>query len=232
MPDYAMTPDELFRKVGLPDCPLIVDVCTPEDFAKAPVLVPSAQRFSFHEIDKLAPQCEGQGFVFICQKGLKLSQGSAAILRETGAQARFMEGGIDRWLDEGKPTIAANDLADGQPDARSRWLVGKVDPISIVTAWFIRRFFDRRALFLDVELSQTDAVADRFAARLALSGPEAIAAELAFEDTAALAACREGVDLVKRLWTGLVTISGSAQALRGRSFAIIDTLHAAQRANI
>ncbi|WP_339714910.1 hypothetical protein, partial [uncultured Sneathiella sp.] len=89
-----ITVSQLSRLVGLPDAPVLVDVCIDEDFADDPRLLPTAFRHPYQDIAALAPKLAGQRVVVICQKGRKLSQGAAAVLRNCGIAAESLEGGV------------------------------------------------------------------------------------------------------------------------------------------
>src|SRR5918994_1161327 len=73
----TMSADKLAHLIGRPDAPALIDVCTDEDLACDPRLVPSALRRPFRDVDGWAAEFAGTGrpAVVICQKGLKLSQG-------------------------------------------------------------------------------------------------------------------------------------------------------------
>ncbi len=101
---------QLSRLIGLPDAPAIIDICLDEDFAEDQRLIPSSFRYPFDTVGDLAASLEGRRVVLICQKGLKLSQGSAAILRDHGIVAEFLGGGIFAWRDAGLPMVPADKI--------------------------------------------------------------------------------------------------------------------------
>lgn len=43
--------------------------------------------------------------VLYCAKGHEISQGLCAALRVMGVDARYLAGGMQGWLDEGRPTV-------------------------------------------------------------------------------------------------------------------------------
>ena len=45
----TISPDKLARLIGRPDTPALIDVCTDEDFAANPRLVPGAVRRPWNE---------------------------------------------------------------------------------------------------------------------------------------------------------------------------------------
>ena len=157
---------ELRGLIGAPDAPVIVDVCIDEDFDADPRLIPTAFRWPHDRIADLAPSLGGRGAVVVCQKGLKLSQGAAALLRSAGAPAVALEGGVFAWRDAGAPYIPAAAMPARHGDGATRWVAPSGPDLATVAAlWLIRRFVDRDARFLFVAPDQIAAVADRFAAR-------------------------------------------------------------------
>ena len=95
MPSPNMiSPQQLSRLIGTPDCPVLIDICIDEDFAEDPRLIPTAFRHPFDRIGDLALTLSGRKTVVICQKGKKLSQGAAAIQQLPPAAARV---GQARW---------------------------------------------------------------------------------------------------------------------------------------
>ncbi|WP_339630294.1 sulfurtransferase/chromate resistance protein [uncultured Sneathiella sp.] len=158
-----ITVSQLSRLVGLPDAPVLVDVCIDEDFADDPRLLPTAFRHPYQDIAALAPKLAGQRVVVICQKGRKLSQGAAAVLRNCGIAAESLEGGVFGWRDAELPMVPASALPVHDPEGRTVWVTRhrpKIDRISC--PWLIRRFVDRNAQFLFVEPSEVQTVAEKF----------------------------------------------------------------------
>lgn len=159
----SISVSNLAKLMGTPGAPAIVDVCIDEDFAADPRFVPSAFRHRFDRMDELVPRLSGQKVVIVCQKGLKLSQGAAAILRNHGIPAENLEGGIRAWRDAGQPLVPAGKIPQRGPDGASVWVTRhrpKIDRIAC--PWLIRRFIDPMARFLYVAPSEVEAVAERF----------------------------------------------------------------------
>jgi rhodanese-related sulfurtransferase len=156
---------QLSRLIGLPDAPAIVDVCTSEDFALDPRIIPGARRLDFKSVAQWAPTYAGRRVVVVCQKGLKLSQGVAALLRHEGVIAESLEGGMFGWRDAGLMMVPAAKIPARDASGRTLWVTRarpKVDRIAC--PWLIRRFVDPSAVFLYVSPSEVAAVADRFQA--------------------------------------------------------------------
>jgi rhodanese-related sulfurtransferase len=160
-----ITVAQLSRLIGLPECPVVVDVCTDEDFIADPNLIPTAIRHPFADIAALAPALAGRRVIVACQKGLKLSQGAAALLRCHHIDAESLAGGMVAWREAGAPVIAAKALPRRDRQSGSIWVTRhrpKIDRIAC--PWLIRRFVDRDAQFLYVEPGQVINVADKFGA--------------------------------------------------------------------
>ncbi len=84
----------LLRRIGLPDQPVLVDVCLDDDFNEDPRLIPTARRWPFARIEKLLPELQCKSVVIICQKGKKLSQGVVAVLRSHSIKVEALAGGM------------------------------------------------------------------------------------------------------------------------------------------
>ncbi|HMB75594.1 MAG TPA: sulfurtransferase/chromate resistance protein [Kiloniellaceae bacterium] len=155
----------LARLVGTPDCPVILDVRIEEDFDADPRLIPGASRQPFLDVVDLADGFRDRSVVVYCQKGLKISQGAAAMLRSEGVQAEVLEGGQIAWRDAGHPMVLADKLPPLDATGRTVWVTRhrpKIDRIAC--PWLVRRFVDPRARFLFVAASQVSSVAERFSA--------------------------------------------------------------------
>lgn len=166
MPAFGMiSPDKLFRLLGQPAAPVIVDVRLPEDLAADPRLIPTSLVRSHSTVaDWVAALPEGP-VVVSCLKGMKLAQGTAALLRHFGRQAEVLEGGFLGWAAAGLPLVALAALPDGLPPEGTLWVTRSRPKIDrIACPWLIRRFIDPAAVFLFVQPSEVQAVAERFGA--------------------------------------------------------------------
>lgn len=153
----------LSRLMGTPDCPVLIDVRIDQDFDDDPRLIPGAFRHSFDEISALSKDLKGQAVIVYCQKGLKISQGAAAILRHEGAKAEVLEGGQFAWRDAALPMVAAEKMPALDENGKTRWVTRhrpKIDRIAC--PWLIKRFIDPNAQILFVAASQVNNVAERF----------------------------------------------------------------------
>jgi rhodanese-related sulfurtransferase len=166
MSPYAtISPDKLWRRLGRPDAPELIDVRTEEDFAAEPWLVPGARRRPHGEVAGWAPGYAGRAVVVICREGRKLSHGVAAWLRQAGAAAESLEGGARAWAAAGLPRVPAARLPQCDAQGRTVWVTRarpKIDRIAC--PWLIRRFVDPGAVFLFVPPAEVPGVAERFGA--------------------------------------------------------------------
>ena len=177
--------EKLARLVGTPKCPALIDVRTVEDFEADPRLVPGAVRREYGRVadwaahlrrglprsnqeDRGLPrsneqELRGQSAIIICQKGLKLSQGVAALLRHEGIPADVLEGGHAAWTAQKLPVVATTKLPARDGQGRTVWVTRarpKIDRIAC--PWLIRRFVDPKAVIMFVAPSEVTAVAERF----------------------------------------------------------------------
>ncbi len=154
---------QLYRLIGTKDCPVIIDVRLHEDFKDDPRTIPCAVKRQFDDINSIIKDFSGKNIVIYCQKGFKISQGTAALLRSAGQRAEFLEAGHFGWRDADLPMIKTLETTHKNPIEDSLWVTRhrpKIDRIAC--PWLIRRFIDPVANFLFVEPSQVLNVADRF----------------------------------------------------------------------
>jgi rhodanese-related sulfurtransferase len=160
-----ITVPQLARLVGTSDAPAILDVRTDEDHAADPRMIPAARRAPHAEVAGWAGTYAGRAVVVACEKGLKLSHGTAAWLRQLGVRAEALEGGIAAWREAGQMLVCTRALPPAGPDGRTLWVTRERPKIDrIACPWLIRRFVDPDAAFLFVRASEVTAVAERFAA--------------------------------------------------------------------
>ena len=154
----SITPDKLFRLIGTPGCPAIVDV-RPEGSE----LIPSSVRQPAENVADWASSLAGRKAVVTCVHGHERSAGVAAILRSEGIDAEILEGGVTAWREAGLPLIDATKLPEPDYGGRTLWVTRarpKVDRIAC--PWLIRRFVDPSARFLFVAPAEVAGVAERF----------------------------------------------------------------------
>lgn len=157
--------EKLVRLVGTARGPAVIDVRTDEDFAADARLIPGAVRQPWAEVANWAADYQGQDVVVVCREGHKLSQGAAAWLRQAGASAEALDGGVQAWAAAGHPLVPEAALPPRDARGRTVWVTRarpKVDRIAC--PWLIRRFVDPNAVFLFVAPAEVAGVAERFEA--------------------------------------------------------------------
>ena len=160
-----ISPQAFWNLVGTPDCPVVVDARTDEDFAADPRVVPAAIRRPGLEAADWADAFANRDAVVYCERGLKISQGAAAWLRHVGARAAALEGGFQGWREAGLPLVPDQKIPPRDQRGRTHWVSRERPSVEgIARAWLIRRFVDPAAVFLFVEAPEVDAVAERFQA--------------------------------------------------------------------
>ncbi len=159
----SISHDKLTRLIGLATTPVLIDVRIDEDFALDPRLIPGSHRRSHKDVALWAPQYGGKRAIVICQKGKKLGEGTAALLRHNGVPAEVLEGGYEAWRDAGLQAVPVSLLPPLDHRGRTMWVTRarpKIDRIAC--PWLIRRFVDPAAVFLFVTPAEVEAVAERF----------------------------------------------------------------------
>ncbi|WP_024520407.1 sulfurtransferase/chromate resistance protein [Bradyrhizobium sp. Tv2a-2] len=159
----SISPDKLSRLIGTAHAPVLIDVRLDEDFAADPRLIPGARRRSHLDVEDWAQGLAGRSVVVICQKGQKLSEGTAAWLRHGNIAAETLEGGHAAWREAGLPTVPADKVPQRDGRGRTVWVTRERPKIDrIACPWLIRRFVDPTAVFLFVASPEVEAVAERF----------------------------------------------------------------------
>jgi rhodanese-related sulfurtransferase len=159
----SISPDKLARPIGTAKTPALIDVRADEDFAADPRLLPSAVRRSHQDAADWGDQFSGRAAIVVCQRGQKLSVGTAAWLRHVNVSAEALEGGFEGWKAAKLPLIPAAKLPPRDAQGRTVWVTRarpKVDRIAC--PWLIRRFVDENAVFLFVAPAEVEAVGERF----------------------------------------------------------------------
>jgi len=159
----SISVDKLLRLMGTAKAPVLIDVRTDEDFAADPRLIPGAVRRSHENAAAWGEQFAGQSAIVICQRGQKLSEGTAAWLRHVNVSAEALAGGFEGWKAARLPMVPAAKLPPRDAQGRTVWVTRarpKIDRIAC--PWLIRRFVDPNAVFLFVAPSEVIAVGERF----------------------------------------------------------------------
>src|SRR5689334_15221855 len=106
----SISVDKLARLIGTPRGPAVIDVRTEEDYAADPRLIPGSVYRPYAAVSEWAEEFAGRSVVVTCQRGLKLSQGTAAWLRHHGIAADSLDGGLDAWIAAGLPLVPQGKL--------------------------------------------------------------------------------------------------------------------------
>jgi rhodanese-related sulfurtransferase len=155
--------DKLARLIGTPSAPVIIDVRTQEDFEADPRHIPGASKRSHQTVSEWGKAYVGKSVIVVCHHGAKLSEGTAAWLRQLGADAIALEGGFVEWETAKLPLVPVAKIPRRDTEGRTIWVTRarpKIDRIAC--PWLIRRFVDPAAVFLFVAPQEVAAVADRF----------------------------------------------------------------------
>jgi rhodanese-related sulfurtransferase len=142
--DAAITPTELTRRLAAFPPPTLVDVRRQPAFEQDRSVIPAALRRLPEALETWAPALEPwRPVVVYCVRGHEVSQDAAAALRLRGLEARYLEGGLERWRAEGRETKPFS--------AATRWVTRERPKIDrIACPWLVRRFIDPAAEFFYV----------------------------------------------------------------------------------
>ena len=151
--DAALTPVELAQRLAAFPPPTLVDVRRQPAFDQDPNLIPAALRRPPEAVDTWAAPLEPwRPVVVYCVRGHEVSQNAAAALRARGLDARYLEGGLERWHAEGRPKTPFA--------AATRWVTRERPKIDrIACPWLVRRFIDPAAEFFYVPNAEVRAFA-------------------------------------------------------------------------
>jgi len=158
---HSISATSLARQLGTRDAPLIVDVRKAEDFAASDYLIPGALRWDYDAGAAAPPELAASGpAVAYCVKGLHIGITGAQKLAASGRDARYLEGGLRRWIDSGAPHVRKRPDLGVTGETVSRWVTRarpKIDRIAC--PWLILRFIDPRAQFFYVPTAEVFAFA-------------------------------------------------------------------------
>jgi rhodanese-related sulfurtransferase len=162
----SISSEKLWRLIGVPRGPALIDVRAEEDFAADPRFIPGAVRRVHTTVSDWGSELAGHPAVVICKKGQGLSEGVAAWLRHARASsAEILIGGHAAWAEAGLPLVPESKLPPRDPQGRTLWVTRERPKIDrIACPWLIRRFVDPSAVFLFVAPSEVLDVAERFGA--------------------------------------------------------------------
>lgn len=148
---FSISAPELYRRLGTAAAPLLVDVRRTPTFDADEWMIAGAVRRPPETVRQWAPELSAASpaaacpVVVYCAHGQEISRDTAATLRGTGIDARYLEGGIAEWAEHELPLRRKLALPSASWVTRER---PKIDRIAC--PWLIRRFIDPEAAFLFV----------------------------------------------------------------------------------
>jgi rhodanese-related sulfurtransferase len=162
----TISPEKLWRLIGVPHGPALIDVRAKAGFAADPRFIPGAVRRTHATVSGWGSEFAGRPAVVICENGQGLSEGVAAWLRHAGASsAEILVGGHAAWAESGLPLVPESKLPPRDPQGRTVWVTRERPKIDrIACPWLIRRFVDPSAVFLFVAPGEVVGVAECFGA--------------------------------------------------------------------
>jgi rhodanese-related sulfurtransferase len=135
---------DLYGTIGTASAPLVFDVRRSVAFDADERMIAGAQRRVPGQVGEWARALSTSSSVVVyCAHGHEVSQETAAALRQSGIDARYMEGGLAGWTELGLPLRNKRAADTGKWVTRER---PKIDRIAC--PWLIRRFVDPDANFL------------------------------------------------------------------------------------
>ena len=142
--DASITAAELKQSLRTSTPPLVIDVRRNARFLESPYFIKGALRRDPERLEEWKRALPNADIVVYCVHGHEVSQNAAKALG-----ARYLEGGIEHWREEGGETIAK------PVGAPTRWVTRERPKIDrIACPWLIRRFIDADAKFLYVPAAQ------------------------------------------------------------------------------
>ncbi|MCR9094617.1 MAG: rhodanese-like domain-containing protein [bacterium] len=102
----SISPSELSARRTAGDAPIVVDVRSPEEFARGHI--PGAVNISWEEPEKIAALDAPNGVALYCMVGPRARKGEAALLALGIDGVLHIEGGLSAWMSAGLPVDGAN----------------------------------------------------------------------------------------------------------------------------
>ncbi len=149
--DASISAATLRQSIGSSEPPLVIDVRRRERFFEAKDLIRGALRRDPERVAEWAKTLPRSASVVVyCVHGHEVSQNVAKALG-----ARYLEGGIEHWREEGGETAAK------PKNAATRWVTRERPKIDrIACPWLILRFVDPEAQFLYVPTPEVRKIAE------------------------------------------------------------------------
>ena len=149
--DASISTAELGKSLRSSEPPLVIDVRRNPRFLEAGDMIRGALRRDPERVEEWKKTLPHAAQVVVyCVHGHEVSQNAAKALG-----ARYLEGGIEHWREEGGAVAAK------PKGAATRWVTRERPKIDrIACPWLIRRFVDPEAEFLYVPAADVKKVAD------------------------------------------------------------------------
>lgn len=148
----------VYEQLGLKDGPRLLDARSNEDLECVPRMIPSAVRFNTQRATAAAHQFPPQRPIVLYSSRAHDLDPAAQALAARGLRVSIIDGGIERWLGENRPTIKVR--AELGVPGGSQWVTRERPKIDRVACpWLVRRFIDPLATFFYVPATQVRAEA-------------------------------------------------------------------------
>ena len=153
--DASISGADLATALQSPNAPLLIDVRRGPSYVESRATLAGALRRDPERVREWASGLpRAAQLVVYCVHGHQVSQGVAQALIASGRKARYLEGGIAHWAEEGRV------LQTKPAGAATRWVTRERPKIDrIACPWLIRRFIDTDAEFLYVPKEEVGAAA-------------------------------------------------------------------------
>jgi rhodanese-related sulfurtransferase len=102
----SISASELSARRALSTAPVVIDVRTPEEFARGHI--PGAVNISWEEPERIAALDAPNGVALYCMVGPRARKGEAALLAIGVDEVLHVEGGLAAWMSAGLPVAGAN----------------------------------------------------------------------------------------------------------------------------
>ena len=147
---------DLYSRLGTAHAPLVIDVRKTDAFSADDRMIVGALHRSPEWVDRwIAELPADRPIVAYCVHGHEVSQGVVRALREGGAKAAYLEGGIAGWKDRFLPTRKRSGTID------ARWVTREHPKIDrIACPWLVSRFINPSAEFIYVPADEVLAAAE------------------------------------------------------------------------
>lgn len=162
----SISPNELRRLIGRPDCPPVIDVRRRAVFDTADTMIPGARWCDYAEVGRWVEHiAAGADIIVYCVHGHNVSQAAIADLRRRGFHARAVAGGIEAYAEQGGLLLTKSAMPPGGWETPSRWITRERPKIDrIACPWLIKRFIDPLATFHYVPADAVFSAAETLAA--------------------------------------------------------------------